>query len=239
MMTRMLGQVAVDQVDEDLRADLRDLVESYATRRPVRSVAVVANAPLTHDVDRAAAIDAADLVIRCNSFVLDQGADAYCGRLTNVVVLNAGTRITRSVLDGYSSRLYLFSSPGAVYRRQPSVPMPTVNLWPDDLGAAYVPNRAVVAELRELVRAAAGVGPEDVLVPTTGAVAAWLALLLFPDADLLLTGFSAISDPHVTAWRHHGREDDGPVPVADAHKVDAEGILLRQWVADGRARYLS
>jgi hypothetical protein len=237
-MSRMLGQVAVEQVDDDLRGDLRALIESYATRRAVRSVAVVANAPLTRDPDRAAAVDACDLVIRCNSFVLDQGDDAYCGRRTNVVVLNAGTRITRSVLDGYSSRLYLFSSPGAVYRRRPSVPLPAVNLWPDDLGAAHVPNRAVVADLRELIRVTAGAGPDDVIVPTTGAVAAWLGLDLFPDADLLLTGFSAVADPHVTSWHHHRREDSAPVPVAEAHKIDAEGLLLRAWVADGRARHL-
>jgi hypothetical protein len=198
----------------------------------------VANAPLTRDLGRAAAIDACDVVIRCNSFVLDRGDDAFCGRRTNVVVLNAGTRITRSILDGYSSRLYLWSSPGAVYRRRPSVPLPAVDLWPDDLGGAQVPNRAVVAALRELIRDAAGAGPDVMLVPTTGAVAAWLALLLFPEAAPLLTGFSAISDPHVTAWHHHRREDNGPVPVAEAHKIDAEGMLLRQWVADGRARHL-
>ena len=110
---------------------------------------------------------------------------------THVVVLNAGTRATCSVFDGYSRRLYLRSSPGAVYRRKASVPMPKVDLWPDDLGAVSVPNRAVVAALRA-----------------------------------------------VTEWRHHGREDSGPVPVAAAHKVDAEGVLLRRWVADGAARHL-
>lgn len=234
----MLTAEALTRTDEETREDLRRLLASYAARQPVRSVAVVANAPLTRDPERAAAIDACDLVIRCNSFVLDQGDDAYCGRVAHAVVLNAGTRATRSVFDGYSRRLYLRSSPGAVYRRKASVPMPRVDLWPDDLGAVSVPNRAVVAELRALVAAEQGADPGDVVVPTTGMVAAWLARRLFPDAELLLAGFSAIAEGAVTEWRHHGREDSGPVPVAGAHKVDAEGMLLRRWVADGAARHL-
>ncbi len=164
----MLTDEALTRTDEETREDLRRLLASYAARQPVRSVAVVANAPLTPDPERAAAIDACDLVVRCNSFVLDRGDDAYCGRVAHVVVLNAGTRATRSVFDGYSRRLYLRSSPGAVYRRKASVPMPKVDLWPDDLGAVSVPNRAVVAELRALVAAEQGADGDGVVVPTTG-----------------------------------------------------------------------
>lgn len=234
----MLTDEALTRTDEATREDLRRLLASYAARQPASSVAVVANAPLAPDPDRATAIDACDLVVRCNSFVLDRGDDAYCGRVAHVVVLNAGTRATRSVFDGYSRRLYLRSSPGAVYRRKASVPMPKVDLWPDDLGAVSIPNRAVVAELRALVAAEQGADGDGVVVPTTGMVAAWLARLLFPDAELLLAGFSAIAEGAATEWRHHGREDSGPVPVAAAHKVDTEGVLLRRWVADGVARHL-
>ena len=38
---------------------LREYVEAYAVHRPVRSVAVVGNAPLAPDPERAAAIDSA------------------------------------------------------------------------------------------------------------------------------------------------------------------------------------
>ena len=116
--------------------------------------------------------------------------------------------------------------------------MPKVDLWPDDLGVVWVPNRGVVAELRALVAAEEGDDGGGVVVPTTGMVAAWLARRLFPEAELLLAGFSAIAEGAVTEWRHHGREDSGPVPVAAAHKVDAEGALLRRWVADGAAHHL-
>lgn len=228
----------IERSDELVRGDLRALMEAYAARLPVQRVAVVGNAPLTADPARAATIDGCDLVIRCNSFVLDQGDEAFCGRVTHVVVLNNGTRITPSVFAGYSSRLYFRSAPGAVYRRKPSVPMPAVDLWPDDLGAISVPNRAVVGPLRERIASAAPDDAEQFVVPTTGMIACWLAYQMFPEAGLLLTGFSSVTVGTQTQWHHHGRVDGGPVPVSTAHRIDAEGVVLREWIAEGRAEHL-
>ena len=50
---------------------LRALVRAYARTPDVSSVAVIGNAPLEPSAERAAAIDACDVVFRCNSFVLD------------------------------------------------------------------------------------------------------------------------------------------------------------------------
>jgi hypothetical protein len=228
----------IERSDELVRSDLRALMKAYAGHLPVQRVAVVGNAPLTPDPARAAMIDDCDLVIRCNSFVLDQGEEAFSGRVTHVVVLNNGTRITPSVFAGYSGRLYFRSAPGAVYRRKPSVPMPAVDLWPEDLGAIAVPNRAVDGPLRELIASAAPDDPQQFVVPTTGMVACWLAHQLFPEARLRLTGFSSVTVGTQAQWHHHGRADGGPVPVSTAHKIDAEGFVLRQWISGGRAEHL-
>jgi hypothetical protein len=219
---------------------LRALVLAYTPDDDVRRAAVVGNAPLTADPARASAVDGCDLVVRCNSFVLDEPGASFSGRRADLVVLNEATRITRSVFAGYSARLYLRARPGAVYRRKPTVPMPLVELWPDDLGAVDVPNRAVVAGLREeLRRRDPEAGPDDLVVPTTGMLAAWLVRLLFPDARLVLTGFSTLTTGVGEAWHHHGRTDAGPVPVSPLHKVDAEGELLRSWIAAGTAELLA
>ncbi len=229
---------AVLRDDERMVGTLAALVSSYAARLPVRRVAVIGNAPLAPDPRRARSIDACDVVIRCNSFVTDAAGLPAIGRRTHVVVINAGTRITRSVFAGYSDRLYLRSSPGAVYRRRSSVPMPKVALWPEDLGAVSVPNRAVVAPLRELIESVREPDNDAFVVPTTGMVACWLGRRLFPDAALVLAGFSAVTAGAQAEWLHHGRTESGPVPVSTAHKIDAEGIILRRWVTEGQAEYL-
>jgi hypothetical protein len=230
----------VRRQDEIDLAGLRRLMDAYARRSPVASVAVVANAPLSADPGRARTIDGCDLVIRCNSFVLDRGTETYVGREADVVVLNPGTRITRSLFDGYSRRLYLRSIPGAIYRRRASVPMPRVDLWPDDLGAIDIPNRAVLAPLRALVTEADPRPSTDpFVVPTTGMIACWLARQLYPGARLVVTGFSSLAGGQTTEWLHHGRTDQGPVPVSTVHKIDAEGIVLRRWISEGAAVHLN
>jgi hypothetical protein len=221
--------------------DLRALLLSYARDAAPTEVAVVGNAPLTESAARADRVDAAGLVVRCNAFVLDSpGGGRFVGRRADVVVLNAATPTTRSVFDRYGERLYLRVQAGAVYRRRPTTPMPRVDLWPDDSGAYSLPNRALVAELRDqLARHAPGDEPPDVIVPTSGVAAAWLAHRLLPEVRLLLTGFSALEDDaQPTQWRHHGREDAAPVPVAAAHVIGSEAALMRSWLAQGRAEHL-
>jgi hypothetical protein len=222
------------------RQDLRDLIASYAPSNEIRRIAVVGNAPLEPSVSRVAAIESADLVIRCNSFALDApDAAAYSGRSTHVVVLNGGTRVNPWTFRGYTHRLYLRSQPGAVYRRKPTRPLPKIDLWPDDLGALCIPNGAVLAPLREhLIRLAPAVDDEDVVVPTSGTIAAWLGYLLFPEATLSLTGFSFLTEPEQTEWVHHWDGGTGADTVSTAHKIDREAVLIRQWIAEGRAEHL-
>jgi hypothetical protein len=229
------------RADEGALADLRGLVTAYARRTPVGRVAVVGNAPVDEDAPRAHRIDSADLVIRCNAFVLDRpGGPAFVGRRADVVVLNAATRISRSVFDGYSGRLYLRTQAGAVYRRRPSVPMPKVDLWPDDTGAYSLPNRALIAELRALLAAQTlPAAPPTVIVPTSGLVAAWVGYRLFPTAVITLSGFSSLlDDSQPTEWTHHGRAGFGAVPVAAAHVIGSEAAVMRSWVREGRAEHL-
>lgn len=236
----MLTQADLEATDDALRDGLTRLIVSYAAG-PVRRVAVVGNAPLEPNTHRARRIDGADLVIRCNSFALDGPLDAPClGRRADVVVLNRGTRITPSVFHRYPSRLYLRTNAGAIYRRKPSAPLPAVNLWPDDLGCASIPNRALVADLRQLIASCGErTGGSTALIPTTGTVAAWLAYRLFTAAELLLTGFSFLTTgKQPTEWRHHWDLGASKVPVSSAHHVTAEGIVMRRWITEGRAEAL-
>jgi hypothetical protein len=237
----VLTTTDLDTLDEALLADLRALVLAYAAVPAPTEVAVVGNAPVSQSDERASRIDAAGLVVRCNAFVTDSpGGPRFVGRRADVVVLNGATPTTRSVFDRYGDRLYLRVQAGAVYRRRPTTPMPRVDLWPDDCGAYSLPNRALVAELRDqLRRHAPGGTPPEVVVPTSGIAAAWLAHRLLPDATLLLTGFSALEDDaQPTQWRHHGRDDAAPVPVAEAHVIGSEAALMRSWLRDGRAVHL-
>jgi hypothetical protein len=226
--------------EELARQDLRDLVVAYAPRSEIRRIAVVGNAPLEPSAARVEAIEGADLVIRCNSFALDDpDGPPYSGRSAHVVVLNGGTRINPWTFRGYTERLYLRSQPGAVYRRKPTRPLPKIDLWPEDLGALCIPNGAVLAPLREqLIRLAPVVDDEDVVVPTSGTIAAWLGYLLFPEAKLSLTGFSFLTEPGQTEWVHHWDGGTGADTVSTAHKIDREAVLIGQWIAEGRAEHL-
>ena len=61
----------------------------------MRSVAVVGNKPLDPSPDRAAAIDACDLVVRVNGFRLDDDSDEPTyGRRAEVVFFNRALRAT-------------------------------------------------------------------------------------------------------------------------------------------------
>lgn len=208
---------------------LRQLVSAYAERNPVCSVAVVGNAPMAPDETRAATIDAADLVIRVNSFVLDRAGEAPCqGRRADVVVWNRITRATRFLFDRYPERLYLLVEPMRLHGNREMWPAS----WPADLGLVPVPNREVVVPLNERLGYP---WREKRLAPTTGVTAAWMALQLFPRAELVLTGFSMLDDPGQTSWQHQWGDS---CPVGREHRLDREAALLRSWRDSGRARML-
>ncbi|WP_460604514.1 hypothetical protein [Jatrophihabitans fulvus] len=215
-------------IERGVTADLlRPYLESYAAALPVRTVAVVGNAPLPPDPERAALIDSADLVLRCNSFVLDRpGEPPVVGTRTNVCVLAHVTNITPDVFRNYRDRAYLVPQVGHSFRlggpRAPALMMS----WPPDLGSMPVPNDMLgLPVIQEMKRD----GERRPAVPTTGTLAAAVARRVFPEARLIATGFSFVDNPHQATWSHrYGTV----VPVHVAHLLDREGALMSQWVRE-------
>ena len=74
------------------------------------------------------------------------------------------------------------------------------------------------------------------LAPTTGTTAAWLAVRLFPEAEVLLTGLSFVDDPDQVEWDHQWGDS---VRVGPEHRIAAEAALLRRWRDEGRVRMLA
>lgn len=190
----------------------------------VRTVAAVGNAPLDPDPARASALDAADVVFRVNGFRLDRpGSVPAVGTRTDVVVFNRATRATPWVFDRYRQRTYLLVEPGRMTWEPETIPA----WWPRDLGWTAVPNREVTLPLAE----ALGVDARrDGQWATTGTYAAWLARTLFPDARLLLAGYSFIALRDQTSWEHAYGD---PCPVGPEHRIDLEGAMLERWSRQG------
>jgi hypothetical protein len=224
---------SLDEIDSALRDDLRSFLSAYATNSPPRTVAVVGNAPLAPDAERARRIDAADLVFRTNSFAIDEdGTQPSHGTKVDVVLFSRGVRVTPHFFDGYQTRGFLMAEVAQRWWRRPR---PVQEHFPEDLGYWCVPNRAVVAALRSLIWLESGDQRVD---PTTGTLAAWLGYSLFPEAELLLTGFSFLDQQAQNSWEDHlfpGRV----VPLPEAHRVNLEGALLSSWVEAGRATVLA
>jgi hypothetical protein len=214
---------------------VREYVLSYAARRPVDRVAVVGNAPLVPDTARAAAIDAADLVIRVNAFVLDRpGDEPTSGTACHAVLLSRAAVLTPWTLQDSQGRAYLVPQAGFVqYRPGDEVGLLLhAGFWPADLGAMPLPNAVVKARL---VRALDPTARPGSVIPTTGVTAVFLAHEMFPGADLVATGFSMLDDVTQKSWAHH---DGTRTKVNWQHRLDLEAALLRAWVADGTLRML-
>jgi hypothetical protein len=75
------------------------------------------------------------------------------------------------------------------------------------------------------------------VAPTTGTQAAYLAYRLFPEADIVLTGFSFLDDPEQLSWGYQADLPDAP--VHSAHKLDREGAYLQGLVDRGEVRYVA
>jgi hypothetical protein len=214
---------------------VREYVASYAARRPVERVAVVGNAPLAPDAERAATLDAADLVIRVNAFVLDRPGDQPAsGTTCHAVILSRAAVLTPWTLQNHQARAYLVPQAGWVqYRPGDEVGLLVhAGFWPADLGAMPVPNAVVKARL---VRALDPTARPGSVIPTTGMTAVFLAHEMFPDADLVATGFSLLDDQTQKSWTHH---DGTQTKVNWQHRLDLEAALLRSWIADGSLRML-
>ncbi|PXY31864.1 hypothetical protein [Prauserella muralis] len=208
---------------------LVSLLEAYADRPAPRSVAVVGNQPLEPDPARAKAIDACDLVIRVNGFVCDEpeGPQAV-GARTHVVVFNRALRATKWVFRNYRSRLYLLVEPGRLHWEPEDLP----GWWPEDLGFVPVSNYDVTLPLSDALGLPTRVEPTW---STTGTMAAWIARTSFPDAELVLSGFSFIDDPNQTSWEHAAGDS---CIVGPEHQIAAEGRLLDSWTRSGRTTLL-
>lgn len=209
---------------------MRRLVTAYASGPEVGSVAVVANAPAEADPARAQAIDSADVVVRCNSFVLDEpGEPPAHGTKVTVVVFNRALRASPRVFDRYRERLYLMVEPGRLHWEPDFLP----RWWPADLGHLPVPNREITLPLSD----ALGLRSRDEAVwATTGMMSAWIARTLFPDAELRLAGFSMLAERNQTEWEHAWGDS---CPVGPEHRIEPEGELLQSWIDAGHARWLS
>lgn len=104
--------------------------------------------------------------------------------------------------------------------------------WPADLGFVPASNRDVAIPLNEELGLP---WREEHLAPTTGTTAAWLAVQLWPEAEVRLTGLSFIDQPEQTSWSHQGGTSN---PVGPEHRIAAESVLLRRLIAEGRLSLL-
>ncbi|MGZ4427884.1 MAG: hypothetical protein ACXVXC_10760 [Nocardioidaceae bacterium] len=214
---------------------VRDLLAAYADTPDVRRVAVVGNAPLDPDPARAQAVDAADLVLRCNSFVVDEpGAAPTQGRKVHAVVFSRGLLATTYSFARYRDLAYLVTEPSRIYADRPLARYVKdwPGWWPEDLGFVAVPNAAFTVPLLEELDVP---WRSEVVVPTTGTMAVFLARRCFPEADLLMTGFSMIDQPHQSTWQHQWGDTS---PIGGAHQIAPEGQMFRRWIDEGKVRYL-
>lgn len=212
---------------------MRDLLASYARAPEVAKVAVVGNAPLEPDDERADDIDSADLVLRVNSFVLDRpGEPRTQGSRVDVVMFNRNLVTTPFTFDRYRERLYILSQAShlfherGIHRHLRTWP----SWWPEDLGAVVLPNDDFTAPLLDEL----GVPwRETTVIPTTGTLAVFTARTCFPDADLLITGFSIVDDPQQTEWKHQWGDTS---PIGGTHLIAAESSMLTRWLSTGKVR---
>ena len=216
----------MSEVSVARRAQVRDLAATYARDGQVATVAVVGNKPLEPSAARAAAIDACDLVVRVNGFRLDDpGDEPTYGRRAEVVFFNRALRATPWFFAGYQDRLHLLVEPGRLHWEPDLVP----RWWPEDLGQVHVDNDDLTIPLSvEMGLDSKAEG----LWATTGTMAAWWARTTFPEARLQVAGYSFVTEPEQTRWRHASGDD---CIVGPEHRIALESQLFRRWAADGAA----
>ncbi|GAA1668284.1 hypothetical protein [Microbacterium lacus] len=205
---------------------LRPLVSTYSRTPHIRSVAVVGNQPLAPSAQRAAVIDAADLVFRVNGFRLDED-EPTVGRRADVVVFNRGVRPTPWFFQDYTRRLYLMIEPGRMHEENPKIP----DFWPRDLGIVTLANREVIVPLNRVIGQQSAV---DGLWATTGTTMLWTATRLFPNATVDVAGLSFVDAPEQRTWSHAFGD---PSAVGPEHLIANEGRLVRDWISSGRIRF--
>lgn len=227
----------VQQSRDELWNLMRELMVTFAARRPVRKVCVVANAPLLPSAARAAEIDSADLVIRTNALMLDVPDGPLCvGRQCHVAVVSMATAVTPWVFHDYRKRAYLVPQAGwdvhptAGLQRDLRLVAP---FWPADLGAMPLPNALVKARILPMMDPER---PPASLIPTTGTMAMFLGHEMFPEADLIGAGYSFLDDETQQSWAHHSGDR---TRVHRHHDLALEARLFRSWIGDGTLRMLA
>ncbi|WP_308258269.1 hypothetical protein [Saccharothrix obliqua] len=208
----------------DRRAALRDLVASYARVDPPGTIAIVGNAPMPRDPDRARLIDGSDLVVRMTTFALDGAA---LGTRCDVVVLHRGVIASPYTFADYTNRLYLLVEPGRLHWERADIP----RHWPADLGFTPVSNYEFTLPLLDLL----GLDRREPLWSTTGTLATYVLTELFPHATTRLTGMSLVDNPVQTTFEHAW---GAAVHVTPEHRLEREAELLRRWHAEGRIELL-
>jgi hypothetical protein len=210
---------------------VRDFLTSYALGSPVRRITVVGNAPLEPDPARVAQIDSSDIVIRLNSLALDRPGGPPCvGTRCTAVVLSRYAPVTPWTFEDYRRRAYLVPQAGYGLRY---ILHPQPQFWPSDLGTVPIPNEPVITRLLDQL------DPQHVpneLIPTSGTIGLFLAHEMFPEAEVLATGYSFLDGRQQSEWRY---QSGGGSPVIAAHQLPLEAALLRSWVDDGSLRVMT
>lgn len=201
---------------------LRALLAARSGTADPSRITVVGNAPLEPSAERAARIDASDLVIRMTTFALDTDVPRL-GIRTDAVVLHRAARPGPGTFAQYETRVYLLAEPGRDFWE----PEPQPAWWPRDLGIVPISNR----DFTDGLRAEMGIRRRTVAWPTTGTLAVHLAHRLFPHASVLLTGSSLRDGPASAGGFDHQWGDR--VTLTPEHRLDLEGVALRRWIADG------
>lgn len=218
-----------ESLPEDLRCErrrlLRSLVATYANGS-VDEIAIVGNAPLPPDRRRADRIDACDLVVRMTSFVVDHGEPRYGGR-ADVVFVHRGTIASPDTFARHPQRLYLLVESGRRHWEPSTMP----HWWPSDLGLVHWPNDLFSDPLAKEL----GYSPHRPEWATTGTLAAWSMHQLFPQAHLMLAGFSIMADPEQRLLDHAWGQ---PVTLTAEHRLHEEAALIARFRDEGTVTLL-
>ena len=75
------------------------------------------------------------------------------------------------------------------------------------------------------------------MASTTGTQAVYLAYRLFPEADIVVTGFSFLDDPEQRSWGYQADLPDAR--VHSAHKLDREAAYIQGLVDRREVRYVA